>query len=159
VAQRLDGGDLAGGTGFTISLITIDPSGFPRVALLSVGEVLAIDERRLALALWPGSTTAAALTDSRSATLWLVADEVAYTIHVVAERREDLPAGGMAHAFFIVTVQDVLADEVSYARLTSGVVFELPDPERVISRWQSTVDAMRARLGKTALERGPSNSR
>jgi hypothetical protein len=145
VYRRLDGTDLEGDRGFTLSLVTVDESRFPRIALLSVGEVLALGKDRLAIALWPGSTTTRSLTASGQGTLAVVADEVAYSIQIEVQRQTDLPAGGMDHAFFIATIQDVLADEVTYARLTSGITFELPDRERVLARWQATLDAMRAR--------------
>jgi hypothetical protein len=145
VHRRLDGTDLEGDSGFTLSLVTVDESSYPRIALLSVGEVLALNESRLAMALWPGSTTTRSLSASGQGTLAVVADEVAYSIQVEVERQDDLPAGGMDHAFFMATIQDVLADEVTYARLTSGITFELPDRDRVLARWQATVDAMRAR--------------
>ena len=40
--RMLDGDDPAGGIGFTIELLTVDEAGWPRAALLSVGEVVAI---------------------------------------------------------------------------------------------------------------------
>src|SRR5262245_7451329 len=86
VYRRLVGTDLDGESGFTLSLVTVDESRYPRIALLSVGEVLALDEGRLAMALWPGSTTTRSLSASGMGTLAVVADEVAYSIQIVVER-------------------------------------------------------------------------
>jgi len=41
----------------TVQLLTVDESGWPRVALLSAGEVLATGPRAIALALWPDGTS------------------------------------------------------------------------------------------------------
>src|SRR5437879_1823536 len=54
VRELLDGRDPAGRVGFTILLLTTSGEGWPQVAMLSVGEVLAVDERRVRLALWAG---------------------------------------------------------------------------------------------------------
>jgi hypothetical protein len=47
-------------------------------------------------------------------------------------------------AYFEPTIAEILRDEVGYARMTSGVTFELPDPPKVLARWRATVDAMLA---------------
>jgi hypothetical protein len=49
----------------------------------------------------------------------------------------------MEHAHFRCQVEEVLSDTVGYARLTSGVSFELKDADTVVARWTSTIDALR----------------
>jgi hypothetical protein len=139
----LDGRDLGDRVGFTIELLTIDEAGWPRVALLSVGEVLASDERTLHLALWPATTSTAALTRAGRATLACVLDGTAYSVHVSASREPELRVGSMEHARFRCRVDEVLSDTVGYARLRSGITFELKDAEAVLARWAATIDALR----------------
>ena len=55
----------------------------------------------------------------------------------------DIGATGMHRAYFEGTVDEVLVDKVTYAKITSGISFELPDPEAVIGRWQQTIDLVR----------------
>jgi hypothetical protein len=141
--RMLDGRDLASRVGFTIELLTLDEAGWPRVALLSVGEVLATDERTLHLALWTATTSTAALTRAGRATLACVLDGTAYSIHATAARQPDLAVGSMEHAHFRCDVEEVLSDAVGYARLTSGVTFELKDSAAVVSRWDATIQTLR----------------
>jgi hypothetical protein len=143
----LDGGDLASRVGFTIELLTVDDAGWPRAALLSVGEVLASDARTIHLALWPATTSAAALTRLGRATLACVLDGTAYSIHASAARQPDLTVGSMGHAVFRCAVEEVLSDTVGYARLTSGITFELKDVDTVVARWTATIEALRAAAG------------
>jgi hypothetical protein len=143
----LDGGRLDERIGLTILLLTCGEDGWPSVALLSVGEVVAPTPTTIRLALWPGTTTTGNLARTGKGTLAVFGEGRADYIQVAAERRADLPAGGMDHAYFESTVADILRDEVRYARMTSGVTFELPDPPAVLARWRATVDAMLAAPG------------
>lgn len=143
----LDGSDSDRWSRFTMSLVSVDDEGWPHIALLSVGEVLAVDERRLVMALWPGSTTTRSLTPEGRATLACVVGETAYSVHLDVHRGDDLPAGSMDHAWFECAVRESLADTVTYARLTTGIEFELPDRARVLERWHAVIDAMRERVG------------
>lgn len=147
--RLLDGSDMTGGVGFTIQLVTVEAAGWPRIALLSVGEVLAPDESTLCLALWPGTTTTRELTRTGQATLACVIDGAAYSIHTHFERGEDLTTGATQHAYFAGRIDECLVDEVSYARLTTGVAFELPDPDSVVPRWEATIESVRKRVAET----------
>jgi hypothetical protein len=142
----LDGTDAAGRVGFTVALLTVEEAGWPRVALLSVGEMLAPDDTSVHLALWRGTTTTRELTRSGQATLACIVDGAAYYVHARFERGEDLKAGSMELAYFAGRVDECLVDEVAYATLTSGIAFELPDPDAVMPRWQATIEALRRRV-------------
>ena len=143
VAGLLDGRDLAARVGFTMQLLTVDEDGWARVALLSVGEVVALDAARLRLALWPGSHTTENLTRSGHGLLAFVHGGSSHTVRMEARRTADL-AGVNVRATFDADVTEVRSDEVPYARLTGGITFDLPDPGAVVARWQATVDALRA---------------
>ena len=148
--RLLDGSDMSGGAGFTILLVTVETAGWPRIALLSVGEVLAPDEGSLHLALWPGTTSTRELTRTGQATLACVVDGASYSIHAHFERGEDLTTGSMQHAYFAGRIDECLVDEVSYARLTTGVEFELPNPDSVVPRWEATIESVRQRVAETS---------
>jgi hypothetical protein len=45
-------------TGFTVLLSTASAPGRPHLAMLSLGEILAVDSHRIRMALWSGSTAA-----------------------------------------------------------------------------------------------------
>ncbi len=146
LAALFDGTDPAGRVGFTMELLTADGEGWPDSALLSAGEVLAVDGSTLRLALWPATRTTANLTRSGRASLAFVHDGTFFTLRLETCRGADL-GGASPLAVFDGRVTAVRRDEVGYARLVSGIVFELPDPPAVVERWRSTVEALRSHPG------------
>jgi hypothetical protein len=142
--DMLAGDDLRAGSGFTFTLVVTGGDGWPSFALLSVGEVLATDDATVRLALWPGSGTTAALTETGKATMMVIGGDSVWYLHLDARRGPDLVASGMSRAYFECAVDEVLVDKVTYARITSGISFELPDPDAVLGRWQQTIDLVRA---------------
>ena len=145
VRSLLDGSDLASREGLTFLLLTSDEHGWPQVAMLSVGEVVAIDPRTLRAGLWLGSGTTRNLSRSGRATLMLVADGNGYYIRVSARRGDDLDLGADGRlAYFVLQVEDVQEDSADYATLTSGITFRLKQPDQVVPRWQHTIDSLRA---------------
>src|SRR4051794_11316856 len=76
--------------GFTVEVITVGADGWPHVALVSVGEIVALADPHVRLALWPSSTTTANLVRTRAATLAAVTDGVAYRVRVTVAPRGEL---------------------------------------------------------------------
>jgi hypothetical protein len=145
VLSLLDGSDLAQREGLTFLLLTNDEDNWPQVAMLSVGEVVAVTADVLHAGLWLHSGTSKNLTRTGQATLVLIADGNGYYVRVHATRGPDLDLGAEGRlAYFVLHVDDVQEDSADYARLTSGVTFKLKDPAQVVPRWQHTVDALRA---------------
>ncbi|TMC07094.1 MAG: hypothetical protein E6J41_16850 [Chloroflexi bacterium] len=150
--RLLDGTDLEGSAGLTVQLLTVDESGWPRVALLSAGEVLATGPRAIALALWPDGTSAANLGRSGRATLALVHAGAGWYVRCAALREADLGLDdGRALAAFALRVQEVLEDAVPYAELTGGIAFRLADPGRTLAAWRAASDALRRRRDQTGV--------
>jgi hypothetical protein len=141
--EALSGNDLAGQVGRTYILLTADENGDVSIALLSAGEVLALDDRRLRIALWPGTTTTRNLQRSGRCTLASSEHEGSYYVRLEARRSADIQAASMNHAAFDAHVTEVLLDDVTYATIASGIRFDLKDPESVLGRWQSTVEVLR----------------
>lgn len=141
----MDGSDLAQREGLTFLLLTSDEEGWPQVAMLSVGELVAVDARTIRAALWLNSGTSKNLTRNGRATLVLIADGNGYYVRVAARRGTDLDLGADGRlAYFTLEVDDVQEDSADYARLTSGITFKLKEPSQVMPRWQHTVEALRA---------------
>ena len=145
LSQLLDGSDLASREGLTFLLLTTDAAGWPHMAMLSVGELVAMDQRTLRAGLWLHSSTSNNLTRAGRAMLTLIADGNGYYVRLTAQRGPDLDLGAEGRlAYFVMQVEDVQEDSADYATLTSGVTFRLKQPEQVVPRWQHTVDALRA---------------
>ncbi len=143
LAPLFDGRDLRNNIGLTFLLLTAGEDGWPYVAMLSVGEVMASTDREVRLALWHGSTSTNNLTRTGQATLMLVHGAGSYYLRLAARRGPDLMVQRVPYAFFVTTVEDIQEDLVSYADLTTGISFTLKEPEEVVARWQATVDAIR----------------
>jgi hypothetical protein len=145
VRQLLDGSELAKREGLTFLLLTNDEDSWPQVAMLSVGEVVAVAPDVLHAGLWLHSGTSKNLTRSGQATLVLIADGNGYYVRVRATRGQDLDLGAEGRlAYFVLNIEDVQEDSADYAKLTTGVTFKLKSPEQVVPRWQHTVDALKA---------------
>jgi hypothetical protein len=144
LARLLDGTDLAQREGLTFLLLTNDDDNWPQVAMLSVGELVAVDPRTLRTGLWLHSSSADNLTRVGRATLVVVADGNGYYVRLSATRGDDLDLGPEGRlAYFALHVEDVQEDSTEYATLTSGVTFALKFSEQVVPRWQRTVNALR----------------
>ena len=138
------GDDLEAGLGLTFLLLTVDAEGWPHMAMLSVGELLLVDERTLRTGLWLHSTATTNLTRERRGVLSFVYRAAGYTLRFQARRQPDLDLGEDGRlAGFTLTIEDVLEDVVNYAELTSGITFRLYQPEQVLPRWQRTIQALR----------------
>jgi hypothetical protein len=146
IAALFDARDLAGTLAFTIELVTVDPDGWPRVALLSTGQVVAIGASLLRLALWPHSHSTANLTRTGLATMAFVHDRAAFRVRLRTCRGADLDLGQRL-AVFDGRVAEVRKDVVPYAVIECGIRFTLVDEASVLERWESTAEAMRAHAG------------
>jgi hypothetical protein len=137
--------DLAAHEGITFLVLTTTEDGWPHVAMISVGEIVACGPRALRLALWRNSTASRNLTRTGQLTLALVHGGAGYSLRCSAQRGPDLTTEGSGRlAAFTLQVEDAILDEAPYATLTSGVRFELKDPPSVLPRWEETVRALRA---------------
>ncbi len=147
--ELLSGHDLAARIGQAMLISTVDNWGRPHSALVSYGEVVAVDRRRLRLALYRTSETSGNLRRNGKLTLSLIGPGMAYYIKTAARAQQD-PMDGFAQlARFEAVVQAVLVDQAREdvepgARLTGGITF---DPgrrgEETLREWQSVVDALR----------------
>ena len=112
-----------------IVLATIDPYGWVHPALVSYGEVVAVDPGRIRLALHAGSRSTRHLRESGRATLIFADAELCLYVKTEAL---SLPgaAGAPGMARFELVVRDVLEDHAegdeAGARLTSGLGIEWP---------------------------------
>lgn len=144
VVELLAGDDLDARVGVTLELITVDDDGWPRVALLSVGEVLAVDRSTVRLALWPRSQTTANLERTGQAIVAFVHGGAAHRLGLRARRAGEIP-GPPPRAAFEARVETARRDEVPYARLLGGITFELEDGADVVARWRATIAQLRER--------------
>ena len=143
LAELLNGVDLDRKVGLTVELLTVGDEGWPNVALLSAGEVVVVGPREVRVALWPDSQTSRNLAARVQCTLTLVQGGAAHYLRCRAAAPMPLElATGRRLARFDMTVIHYLVDEVAYARLESGAVFSLAQPDQTLATWRRTIDAL-----------------
>ncbi len=144
----LDGHDLPARVGKAILIATVDAQGWAHPALLSYGEVVAVDARRLRLATYGSSGTSSNLRRTGRLTLCLVEAGMAYYVKARAtEQQTSSHLPGLAR--FEATVEQVLADQTRedlepYGRITSGIEFDAGKPDsETLAAWAAAHEALR----------------
>jgi pyridoxamine 5'-phosphate oxidase-like protein len=145
----LNGRDLPGRMGKALLIATTDARGWPHLALLSYGEVVAVDRRRIRLATYRESRTSGNLRRDGKLTLCLVEAGMAYYIKAQARIQRD-PMAEHAHlTCFEAVVEAILEDQAREdlepgAGVTSGITFRSGRPcEEVLRGWQAMLDGLR----------------
>src|SRR5471030_933498 len=86
LVQYLDGSRLRERIGEAIRLSTVDEDGWPHAAMLSVGEILAVDSQHLNVAILSHSTTAKNIERTGRVSLTMVHDGALWEVHLNAKR-------------------------------------------------------------------------
>ncbi len=128
--------------------LTIDAADWPHPALLSFGEVLAIDASQLRVAVGNASGTAANLRRSGRLTLGFVDAEAVYYVKTRVRRESALP-GHAQRACFDVGVETVLLDaphpDEPGGAVLDGIRFAARGTRSALDEaWHSTLEALRA---------------
>lgn len=145
----LDGGDLAGRGGKAVLIATTDAHGWPHPALLSYGEMVAVDRRRVRLATYRESTTSGNLRRNGKLTLCLIEAGLVYYVKGEARVEQDPMAGRVHLTRFEAAVRAVLEDQAREdlepgAGVTGGITFGTGRPAADVLRdWQAVVDGLR----------------
>lgn len=142
--------------GLTILVLSELETGWPHLAMVSVGELVVAADGRLALALWPTSTCAANLARTGRATLAVVADGLAFSLRCRVDEEVPITAGeDPPMRGFVLRVIAVTEDAAPYADLLTGVTYRLHDAQVTVTRWRRT----RATLAAVLAERAPTHER
>ena len=142
VLTALDGERLEGKIGPAYLLLTADADGTPRPCMLSAGEVLALDQRRLRVALWPGTHTVANLERGSGAVFGFVEAGIALYIRGSA-RSLTLPEGSLC--YFELAVESVESDNHAGMPVTRGIEFgvEGNNHASIVRTWERQLTALR----------------
>jgi len=142
----LDGSRIEDGVGDTLILVSTDEEEWPHVALLSVGEVLAMGtgpDAEVRIALWPNTAATRNLTRTGKALLAIIGRQRCLYLRLAIRRGPDLHPTKGGLAAFAATIERAVEDEVGYALITTGIRFDLRDQPDTLERWQRTVAALR----------------
>ena len=146
IAHLLDGDltepRLAEKLAFTVALITVDAASRPITTLLGVGEMLVTGPGEMRLAIWAGSRAATQIGRDGRATLTFVHDGSFYQVHLRVDADAVSP-DWPGLIFYSARIDAAEAQAVTYARLLSGITFELPAPQEVLPRWKAQLEVLR----------------
>jgi hypothetical protein len=139
----LDGNDLAEKASVVLLVATPDADGYPRPAMLSVGEALARGTNELRLALYDSSSTTANLRRTGKLTLASAHGGKGYYVRASAREMAVMDPDLAGLAVFDAIVQDVLEDGEAIAEVTTGFTMRLTaEPERTLAMWATTIRAL-----------------
>jgi hypothetical protein len=142
LAGALDGSRLADRIGDTYLLVTTSEAGWPHVAMLSAGELLAAGGSTLRLGLWPGTASTGNLRRTGQGLLMAVQPPATYYLRLRCRPLGEVPVDEHRIAVFEAAVEEALEDVVGYARVVEGIRFELVDAPRVVGRWEAAIAAL-----------------
>jgi hypothetical protein len=142
--QELDGEHLETKIGAAYLLVTADDDGTPRPCMLSAGEVLAVDDRRLRFALWKGSRTCENLTRGERALFCHVAPRTVLYLRGAARSLTSDPELNLD--CFELEVDSVESDDHVGMPVVTGISFavERGDPAAVVDAWRRQIAGLRA---------------
>lgn len=139
--NQFDGANLEKKLHVSAVLATVDDEGWPHLAYLSVGEVLAHDARQISLLLWSASRSTANLLRAGRGVLFAEADGAVWETKLVVQPRADITE----LTVFDAQLTDIRRHAAPYAVVTGLVGFRLQDPVATLDRWRRQIDRMHTR--------------
>ncbi len=140
VYELLNGKELTDKQHEAMMLLTVSEDGWPHTAMISVGEIVALNRRELRIGLWPRTSTTANIIRTNKATLVFFYQGKAHYIRLLLKRLPELPSAHYERVRFSAKVVSVRADMAKYADITSGIKIELKNANEVIERWSQTIE-------------------
>ncbi len=117
--EAFDGHDLEHKLTDAYPVLSTDPDGAPRVCMLSAGEILAVDDRTLRLALWEGTHSAANLGRNPRVVICFVAPHTVLYIRGTPRRLAASPEARLER--FEIRVERVDSDEHEGMPVSHGI--------------------------------------
>lgn len=146
-----NGQDLRSKQTEAIRISTVDEDGWPHAAMLSVGEVLAMDDVTFRIALWPDSSTTRNVVRDGRLTLTFPCDGGLYEFRLQAKAIADQQTKYHLK-FFEASILQAKKHFARYAEVIRGVTFKIhpEEVERVLQRWEEQIAALRSCEKKAA---------
>jgi hypothetical protein len=139
LSELLDGKNLASKRREAMMLQTVTEDGWPHTAMISAGEILALNQTEIRLALWQGTTTTANIARSGRAMLVTYWKGKAHYVKLSFSKLPELKNAKHPRARFSGIVESAREDTAKYADIISGVQIELKDEAEVLQRWEETL--------------------
>lgn len=150
IRKLLNGDDLASKTGTVIVAAAPDDDGRPHFGLLSCGELLAVEDDRLLVAVWAGSGLARNAVAAGYISLMFVDPPAAIYLKLALET-VDGEAGIGAEGLDILDcrVAETRLDVEEGLPIVAGLRFasSAKDEPALLARWERTIAALRVAAG------------
>ncbi len=142
ILELLNGKNLPDKQHEAMLLLSMDEDQWPHVAMISVGEIVALNETELRLSLWRNTVTTSNLIRTGKGTFVVFFEGVAYYVKILVKELPEISEARHERQCFSAKVANVRADVAKYADIVSGVRIRLHEPGPVIQRWEETVEDM-----------------
>ncbi|WP_260870921.1 pyridoxamine 5'-phosphate oxidase family protein [Paenibacillus xylanexedens] len=126
-----------------LQLLSVSEDQWPHQAMISMGEVIAINPHQLRLALWQGTQTSMNMSKTGKATLIAVQGQRLLHIRIEVKLLPEMKEAIHPRDRFEAQVLHVRVDHAPYAEITSGITFQLKDELGAITRWKETIEELR----------------
>lgn len=148
LCRRLSGEDLEASADKVVLLLTVDPQGWPHPAMLSYGEMVAMDARNVRLATYASSRTTANMRENGKLTLVIVDVRTAYYVKGTVEALAPGMRCAPFNAKLNLRVEQVLADDADAqveagAYVAGGIAFVDPNRGRALERARAVLAELR----------------
>ncbi|WP_436951042.1 pyridoxamine 5'-phosphate oxidase family protein [Staphylococcus shinii] len=138
----LNGKQLAQKQHIAMILQSITSEGYPHSAMVSVGEVIALDSEHLRIALWPQTQTTLSLAKKGKANLVIIYNNMVnyleLDITVLPSPDNEIYERTRLEA----TIKSIRQDIAKYADITSGITVEMHEPKQVLKRWNVVLNEL-----------------
>lgn len=131
----LNGKQLAQKQHIAMILQSITSEGYPHSAMVSVGEVIALDSEHLRIALWPQTQTTLSLVKKGKANLVIIYNNMVNYLELDISELPSLNHEFYERTRFEATIKSIRQDSAKYADIISGITVKMHEPEQVLNRW------------------------
>ncbi|MBR2566613.1 MAG: pyridoxamine 5'-phosphate oxidase family protein [Paenibacillus sp.] len=141
--EWFSGSDLENKQHEAMQLLTVTDGQWPHVAMISMGEVVALSPNGLRLALWRGTQTSMNMMETGKATLIAIYGQRLLHIRLEVQLLPELTNAVHPRDRYECKIRHIRIDQAPYAEITSGITFQLKDETATLIRWVDTIEELK----------------
>ncbi|MGQ8871665.1 pyridoxamine 5'-phosphate oxidase family protein [Paenibacillus sp. TSA_86.1] len=126
-----------------LQLLTVTDAQWPHLAMISMGEVIAVSPSCLRLALWQGTQTSMNMMETGKATLIAVQGQRLLHVRLEVRLLPELAEAVHPRDRYECAILQLRIDQAPYAEITSGITFQLKDQIGALARWTETIEDLK----------------
>ncbi|WP_366289023.1 pyridoxamine 5'-phosphate oxidase family protein [Paenibacillus sp. AN1007] len=126
-----------------MQLLTVTDGQWPHLAMVSMGEVVAMSPSRLRLALWQGTQTSMNMMETGKAALIAVHGQRLLHVRLEVRLLPELADAVHPRDRYECNILHIRVDQAPYAEITSGITFQLKDTNGALARWAAAIEDLK----------------